>query len=917
MTAGACGEGDVKEVNETLSLLQAMREDDLTRNVLAPLFGKLGYVDVHFHGGPYEQGKDLIAFKHEAFGRISVLVAQVKRFRSSRSAATSRQWGEIVHQLRQALIKPIPCKDGQERTPATVAFITPYPIDVRLLEEQFEVVQLKGIEIIDGAALYNEILRTWPSLLSDIGNVGDKIQSKNTRGLSNVELFESLKVGDDIAFENVYSDLNFFVGRTETRELICSTIEATELPKNVSFETWLAIKQNLLEVEKLTQFELISSQVTEIEGQYASSLRKYCSAKNIKRAASINDLTAKARVLAEKIQIATERIHHDLEGMSEHKRTRSLLDTVRQIEDITDLMQSGESVSIDTVVAVAIPIGRIPMAFRARVGDLYRDFFQLSIIEVDKRQERAKYVAEPTVTFSLDLDRLCDYISSSIQWLRDNAKKVNSEDRRGFDLREFLARIELLLSVVNRLVHTKTFGREVFRLRPERYYENRFAISAHEVFDTGMNVAVYGEAGAGKSTTLHIYVKRKARQLSRNDKEALVFLPMNRMMSARTASGFNEQADVDKGAHIQALLKCILIYVGAEPSDSSVEEFTGWIKSRARITFVIDGLDEAVTNNKWLLPAINGIPGAFVNAQVIISSRDCIAEIADIQFLGITLLPFTQPQIKRFIEGWNPQTGPALWEAIKTQNLVEVAKNPLLATIVCSLHQHGIALPANEPEVYRKYLALLCGQYDAFKGVERTSCPQELLERVARAIAFGMHELHLREIDLPGLNKILKAAFRDVVTESALILATEELISPCGVLKRVPQTGLVTFGHLRYQEYLASEEFLKSNRRSVLDYLDDDWWKGALYLYAFSADLEELMMTVYRTERSFARASAMILHMIEARPSHERPSLRNQLRVWQKQELRDDVANDHDDARDSILLEHCPVAHEASDEYSY
>ena len=59
------------------------------------------------------------------------------------------------------------------------------------------------------------------------------------------------------------------------------------------------------------------------------------------------------------------------------------------------------------------------------------------------------------------------------------------------------------------------------------------------------------------------------------------------------------------------------------------------------------------------------------------------------------------------------------------------------------------------------------------------------------------------------------------------------------------------------------------------------------------------------------------MHMIEARPSHERPSLRNQLRVWQKQELRDDMANDHDDARDSILLEHRPVTYEASDEYSY
>ena len=50
----------------------------------------------------------------------------------------------------------------------------------------------------------------------------------------------------------------------------------------------------------------------------------------------------------------------------------------------------------------------------------------------------------------------------------------------------------------------------------------------------------------------------------------------------------------------------------------------------------------------------NVLAPLFGKLGYIISSRDCIAEIADIQFLGITLLPFTQPQIKRFIEGWNP-----------------------------------------------------------------------------------------------------------------------------------------------------------------------------------------------------------------------------------------------------------------------
>jgi len=169
--------GEVKEYNETLAFLQSMKEDALTTTVLLPLYKKLGYVDVTFHGGSYEDGKDLIACKYVEFDKLWVLAAQVKRLRSARSSARSRLWADIVRQLTASKEKLIPCKDGQRRRPSEVAFITPFVIDVRLLEEQFESVKLHNISIIDGAALYRQILRTWPSLMADIGNVGQKLNS--------------------------------------------------------------------------------------------------------------------------------------------------------------------------------------------------------------------------------------------------------------------------------------------------------------------------------------------------------------------------------------------------------------------------------------------------------------------------------------------------------------------------------------------------------------------------------------------------------------------------------------------------------------------------------------------------------------------------------------------------------------------
>nr|WP_320191395.1 hypothetical protein [uncultured Desulfobacter sp.] len=43
-----------------LNAIQELREDDLTKNYLIPLFKTIGYTKVEYHGGPYEEGKDIM-----------------------------------------------------------------------------------------------------------------------------------------------------------------------------------------------------------------------------------------------------------------------------------------------------------------------------------------------------------------------------------------------------------------------------------------------------------------------------------------------------------------------------------------------------------------------------------------------------------------------------------------------------------------------------------------------------------------------------------------------------------------------------------------------------------------------------------------------------------------------------------------
>lgn len=87
----------------TPEYIRALKEDDLSRSVLIPLFEAMGYRDVRFHGGGVlEQGKDLTMWlEHEPSGRKN-FAAVVKAVAITGEASTAM----TISQLRQAFAVP-------------------------------------------------------------------------------------------------------------------------------------------------------------------------------------------------------------------------------------------------------------------------------------------------------------------------------------------------------------------------------------------------------------------------------------------------------------------------------------------------------------------------------------------------------------------------------------------------------------------------------------------------------------------------------------------------------------------------------------------------------------------------------------------------------------------------------------------
>jgi len=89
---------------EKLGMLQGLSEADLRKNVLIPLFRKMGFNDViEYHGGGAEKGKDIIYYTIDGFGDKEYTGVVVKIGDITGSVSSSMGAKNILFQVEQTL----------------------------------------------------------------------------------------------------------------------------------------------------------------------------------------------------------------------------------------------------------------------------------------------------------------------------------------------------------------------------------------------------------------------------------------------------------------------------------------------------------------------------------------------------------------------------------------------------------------------------------------------------------------------------------------------------------------------------------------------------------------------------------------------------------------------------------------------
>ncbi|QYK14597.1 hypothetical protein K0I63_08980 [Shewanella rhizosphaerae] len=830
--------------------MQSYKEDDFTKEVLVPLFKSMGYDRVEFHGGPSERGRDLIAtaiLPPPKRGEYVVYV-QAKKLNKNKTLAQN-DLSRLCRQLQQAKSKGFTKGTGERVKPDHIYMATPHEITQRFIEdledELFDDDYKGWLELYDCVRILKDIEEFNPDLLEKLEPFEDKIWNTNSKSTTdrNHELLGALcSVRDSIDISNFYSDLSFFVGSIDSRVLITYKANVTKKHfKLISSEQWENLKLERKKILSLVNLDILNEDIQTIEDRYKEHDVKYNSKSNkdnqLAYHSSIEHLSSITKDFESRSYLLLGRLESEVKKQSSHNRkmleiAAINLKKVRAKLKIDDIKSCASNYKID--------FSQLNRESADLIKNTY-DFMHESLKSIVEQKEyvksiEGKIIPEPYYYVCLNSSQLENEISQRVDEYRLCVSSLNSEIRPSMaEIRRLLDSVEISLKFFECIYTKESILSSIIYLKEVDSYSDRVSISAHDIFYTGKDVAIYGGAGVGKTTTLEMFFRSYEETINGRK---IIFCSLNRVVQSLSDLGVERKKtkSTDSKYLNEVIYAIILLSYGLGVNSDNADRIKPYLNDGVALVF--DGLDEIVTDYPIVLDAMNSFKSKYKKTQWIISSRDCVSYLKEIDFLGITLLPFTPEQLKSFICGWfnNKTKGLNLWNEISKSKLHENLLTPLVATILCALVEKGIKAPSNESEIYNERLSLLLGKYDANKKIRRQELGSDELLSCAKALAWIMHSHGIRTISQEEAIKNLKVKIGSKYTTGLILKCVKELEEPCTVLVRDKVSGKLSFGHFRFQEHLASLELRDNRTIDLSTIIVRDWWRGAFSLFAQSVD---------------------------------------------------------------------------------
>ena len=290
------------------------------------------------------------------------------------------------------------------------------------------------------------------------------------------------------------------------------------------------------------------------------------------------------------------------------------------------------------------------------------------------------------------------------------------------------------------------------------------------------------------------------------------------------------------------------------------EQMTNAALTSGKLLILFDGLDEVPASNvDNVIRELGDFVDQYRQNRFIASCRIAAYTGGFRRFTEVEMADFNDTQIEAYIKRWfdstpdtyrhhldkEMQTAEKCWETLNTGEhsaTKELARNPLLLTLLCMVYDNSQNFPRNRAALYEKALSIFLEEWAAEKRVNRGASITQYLDiadekRMLSEIAaknFDENRFFFSKDELiTQIQAFGEGNANTPETFNAPKILDTILIDQGLFVERV--RGSYSFSHLTFQEYLTANYIVgnpKSLQRLVNQHLHNPQWREVFLLTA-------------------------------------------------------------------------------------
>jgi energy-coupling factor transporter ATP-binding protein EcfA2 len=312
---------------------------------------------------------------------------------------------------------------------------------------------------------------------------------------------------------------------------------------------------------------------------------------------------------------------------------------------------------------------------------------------------------------------------------------------------------------------------------------------------------------------------------------------------------------------------------------------------RGQCLVMLDGLDEVADfrSRQQVVSWVDRQITTFSKNQFIVTSRPFGYRSNPLRkTLELEVQPFSINQVEHFVHRWylaneimaaqrddpgvqmEARSGAEdlLMRLRRAHVLLDMAVNPLLLTMIATVHRYRSSLPGRRVELYAEICEVFLGKRQQARGMTFDLTPAQK-QRVLQPLAFHMMRQQQREILLPEAVNVIQGHLNRVSPQSSGEQFLEDVVNSSGLLVE-REAELFGFAHLTFQEYLAAMHVQDQRlENDLIKRVEDTWWHETIRLYAAQVDATNIVRACLNKRTPSIQALTLAMECLEeAREVH-------------------------------------------------